>query len=306
MNKVATLSSLASGQWGMVTTAQAKMLGVSRLDMSRLEQSGAMERLAHGVYKDAGVPSDSFEGIRAAWLSIEPKRTAEERLRDVPNEAVVCLQSAAWMLDAGDFVPEPYRFSTPWRRQTQREDLRLRTRRYPDESVRIVNGLPVTTFEQTAADLVEAGTDLSLIQDMLLQEFVRRSGNLDRERIATLLAPLAKRHGFAPGDGKALATALLLGPVDDHIHNTLMEAAQVIGERFRDLRCSTQHMFSRIDTDAIADALVDIPEFTQLFVERMGSNRDQTYNGDPIHAERQTVRTTRHGQSGTKGHSHDR
>ncbi|MCI1867707.1 type IV toxin-antitoxin system AbiEi family antitoxin domain-containing protein [Bifidobacterium crudilactis] len=58
MSEVATLSVLASGQWGMVTTAQAKMLGVSRLDMSCPERSGAIERLVHGIYKDAGVPSD--------------------------------------------------------------------------------------------------------------------------------------------------------------------------------------------------------------------------------------------------------
>lgn len=69
MSKVATLSVLASGQWGMVTTAQTKMLGVSRLDMSCPERSGAIERLAHCACKDVGVPSDSFVGIRAAWIS---------------------------------------------------------------------------------------------------------------------------------------------------------------------------------------------------------------------------------------------
>ncbi|MFT8592035.1 MAG: type IV toxin-antitoxin system AbiEi family antitoxin domain-containing protein [Bifidobacterium sp.] len=284
MNKVAKLASLTAGQWGLVTTAQAKVLGVSRLDLSRMERDGVIERLAQGVYRDAGVPSDGFEGIRAAWLSIDPKRTAEERLRKVPDEAVVCLESAAWMLGVGDFVPEPYRFSTPRRRQTQRPDLRLRTRRYPSRSVQIISGLPVTTFEQTVADLVEGGTDVSLIQDMLLEEFMRRSGKLDRKQLARLLAPLAKRHGFAPEDGKAMV-AELIGPVDDRIGETLRNALQVLSERFEPLRNLMQNSPANINADAIADALMQIPESTQLFVERVQSEKENPGTSGPVPAD---------------------
>lgn len=257
----------------MVTTSQAEMLGVTRLDLSRMERSGIFERLAHGIYKDAGVPTDAFEGVHAAWLSIDPKRTAEARLRDVPDEAIVCLESAAWMLGVGDFVPEPYRFSTPRRRQTQRADLKLRTRRYPSESVRIVNGLPVTIFEQTVADLVEIGTDLSLIQNMLLKEFVHRSGDLDRDKLARRLAPLAKRQGFAPEDGKSMV-AQLMGPVDDRISETLRNAAQVLSDRFESLTNFTYDSFSNSNAEAIANALMKIHEFAQLFVERMQSDKE--------------------------------
>jgi hypothetical protein len=275
MNKVTKLAALTSGQWGMVTTSQAETLGVTRLDLSRMEQSGIFERLAHGIYKDAGVPSDVFEGVHAAWLSLDPKHTAEERLRDVPDEAIVCLESAAWMLGVGDFVPEPYRFSTPRRRQTQRPDLKLRTRCYPIESVRIVNGLPVTTFEQTVTDLVETGTDLSLVQDMLLKEFVRRSGDLDRDKLARQLAPLAKRHGFAPEDGKAMV-AELMGPVDDRIIETLRNATQMLSDSFEAHTNFMQNSLSKSNTDAIANALMEIHEFAQLFTERMQSDKENS------------------------------
>ena len=68
------LAELTSYQWGMVTSAQASMRGVTRLDLSRLADSGHTIRLAHGVYMDAGAPGDQYDDLRAAWLSTEPKR----------------------------------------------------------------------------------------------------------------------------------------------------------------------------------------------------------------------------------------
>lgn len=48
------LADVTACQWGMVTTAQAAALGVSRLMLSRLAEAGHLERLAHGVYENAG------------------------------------------------------------------------------------------------------------------------------------------------------------------------------------------------------------------------------------------------------------
>lgn len=74
------LEELSASQWGMVTTAQAAAHGVPRLDLSRLCQSGHLERLAHGFYRDAGAPSEEFESLRAVWLAADPSHTAEQRL----------------------------------------------------------------------------------------------------------------------------------------------------------------------------------------------------------------------------------
>ena len=77
------IADITASQWGMVTTAQAGALGVPRLMLARLAEAGHLERLAQGVYRDAGAPSDEFEDLRAAWLSTEPKLLAEERLSDL-------------------------------------------------------------------------------------------------------------------------------------------------------------------------------------------------------------------------------
>lgn len=189
------LNELTAAQWGLATTAQASRRGVSRLQLSRLVADGLVDRLGQGVYRAAGVPVDRFEGIKAAWLSIDPRLTAEERLRPAVADAVVSGTTAAWLHGLGDLVPEPYEFSVPQRRQTQRRELRFRVRQLPLDSVTIREGLPVTTVEQTIADLVAARTDHSLVADVLAD-----ARGLDRPRLANLLDPIAARNGFTSGE----------------------------------------------------------------------------------------------------------
>lgn len=43
------LGQVAEQQWGLVTTRQAADVGVSRLQLSRLQQVGTLERLTFGV-----------------------------------------------------------------------------------------------------------------------------------------------------------------------------------------------------------------------------------------------------------------
>lgn len=56
----------------MFTTAQAAEVGVPRKLLSSLSASGAIERLAQGVYRMAGVPpaEHHIESIRAHWLAV--------------------------------------------------------------------------------------------------------------------------------------------------------------------------------------------------------------------------------------------
>lgn len=52
--KLRKLSDITACQWGIVASAQAAELGVTRLDLSRFADNGHLVRLAHGVYRDAG------------------------------------------------------------------------------------------------------------------------------------------------------------------------------------------------------------------------------------------------------------
>ena len=202
------LAEMSASQWGMVTSGQAATRGVTRLDLSRLTESGDLVRLAHGVYKDAGAPSGAHLDVRAAWLSSDPARLASDRLADGHRGVVVSGQTAAWLHDIGDLRSNRTELTTPVRRQTQRADLHYRRRDLPEEDVTIHDGLPVTTPERTIADLVEDRTDLSIVADALRD--ASRKSELDLELLADNLAPLAERNGHRKGDGVALLDQLLV------------------------------------------------------------------------------------------------
>lgn len=200
------LAEVAESQWGMVTSAQATARGVSHLTLSRLAEAGDLVRLAQGVYKDAGAPSDEREALRAAWLSVEPGRFAWDRVKDRPGLATVSGESAARLHGFGNLRAMRSEFTTPVRKQTQREDVRYRTRVLDGDDVTVREGLPVTTPERTIADLVEARVQLDHVGDVLRD--AARTSRIDTNRLVALLAPLAERNGHRKGGGDALLQQL--------------------------------------------------------------------------------------------------
>lgn len=202
------IAEITSGQWGMVTAAQAARFDVSRLHLSRMAESGELERLTHGVYKDVAVPFDEYENLRAAWLSTVPSLLAEERIAADLNDVVVAGQSATWLHRVGDLRAQLYEFTTKSRRQTQRHEIQYRMRQLERTDVTIVAGLPITTVERTIADLIEARTDKSLVADVIRDSV--KGSTLDHDRLVELLAPLATRNGFVKNAGQQFLDQLLV------------------------------------------------------------------------------------------------
>lgn len=199
------LTDVTAYQWGMVTSVQASMHGITRLDLSRLAEAGHLERLAHGVYKDAGAPASRFDDLHAAWLSTDPKTMGEVRIKD--NGVVVAGETAADLHGIGDFRALRHDFVSPTRRQSQRREIRYRQRALEPRDVMLVEGLPVMTMERTIADLVDDNKDLSLVGDALRDGSGKRT--LDLQRLRELLAPFATRDGFKKGEGDALLQRLM-------------------------------------------------------------------------------------------------
>lgn len=200
------LAEITASQWGMVTSAQAGMHSITRLDLSRFTEAGHLKRLAHGVYMDAGAPSDQLDDLRATWLSTEPKIMGEVRITDLAAGVVVAGSSAARLHSIGDLWADRHEFVSPKRRQSQRPEIHYRQRILDPADVTLVEGLPVMSIERTLADLVEKFGDLSLVADALRDASLQR--NLDVARLRELLAPLAARNGFRSGDGIALLNRL--------------------------------------------------------------------------------------------------
>lgn len=201
------LADVAESQWGLVTSAQASALGVSYMNLTRLAESGDLVRVAQGVYRDAGAPGGQHEELRAAWLATDPEKLAYQRLNERPVSAVVSGESAVRLHGIGDLRGMRSEFTTPTRRQTQRADVRYRTRVLPDGDVTVREGLPVTTPERTIADLVEDRQDLSIVGGAFRD--AARQSRLDVDRLTDLLSPLAARNGHRKGDGETVLQGLL-------------------------------------------------------------------------------------------------
>lgn len=192
---LAAVSELAASQWGLLTTAQAERQGITRLHLARLTDAGVLERVERGVYATASSPAD-HRALRAAWLTLDPARTAEERLADPAKTGVASHTSAAALHRLGDLLDDTPELTVPHRKQSRR-GIRLHRMSLPDSDITFVDGLPATTQERTVADLLRDGHDPDHVAQIIGQG-VRR-GVIDLTSLTEHLEPLARRHGQPSG-----------------------------------------------------------------------------------------------------------
>jgi hypothetical protein len=204
--KIPELAEIAAGQWGMVTSRQAAAVGVDARTLVRLAEIGELERLAHGIYRLAGAPPSQHDDLRVVWLSLDPRRTAYERISSGPIE-VVSHRSAAVLLGLGDLDADVLEFSVPSRRQTRRPDVVIHLVEVPEEDWQMVDGLPVTTPLRTISDLAGAHIDqghlASAVRDAIAQHHVPVG------LIELVLSPWARSYAVTAGRGDQLLDRLL-------------------------------------------------------------------------------------------------
>lgn len=208
MVDVVVLADLASEQWGMVTTAQAAAVGVNAKEMKRLADRGVLERVIHGIYRIAGTPAHVHENLHLAWLTLDPKRTASERLRGSTVD-VVSHRSAAVMLALGDLDADVHEFTSNVRRQARRPDLQVKLHRGEvtrDDWTR-VDGLPVTVPVRTVVDLARSHVDRGHLAGVVRD--VLTTLHVDVSTLAATLRPFAHIYGARLGDGEGLLRILL-------------------------------------------------------------------------------------------------
>jgi len=192
------LSELTSEQWGMVTAAQARLQGVTRVDMARLVADGTIEQVtgAARVYRLTGSPPEpELDPLRAAWLQFGGARPTAQRLRD--PDAVASHRSAAVALHLGDLLPRAHEFYVVRRRQLRRYDLRLRVRQLSRGEWRVVEGLPVSTAPRMIADLLADREDESAVA-RICQDAVH-GGLLNTTLLTALVAPYAQAYRATGG-----------------------------------------------------------------------------------------------------------
>lgn len=202
------LGALAEQRWGLLTTAQAEGVGVTRGQLSRMASHGALERVAQGVYRMAGAPPQDHEAIYATWLAVGGAMSP--RTSGGVSAVVAAGITAAVAHGVGDFFLDGFDFIVPARKTTRLPGVRLRIRQLTRDQVLPVNGLPTLTIERTIADLVEQWTDLSLVAGVV-RDTVFQGRLVAPERLVKYLEPIAaarQRVGAGDGDGRSLARDL--------------------------------------------------------------------------------------------------
>lgn len=204
--KIILLAGIATGQWGMITTAQAAAAGVSAQAVARLAHDGQLERLAHGVYRLAGTPPHPHDEIRALWLGIDPRRAASDRIAD-GEVAAVSHRSAAVLLGLGDVAADVVEFTVAARHQTRRQDVRIHHGIVRAGERTLVDGLPVTTPLRTISDLASSRLDrghlAGVVRDAVLEH------HLPVAQVAAVLGQHARAYGVPAGNGMALVELML-------------------------------------------------------------------------------------------------
>ena len=228
MPGVLDLADLAAEQWGLVTTSQARSVGVSPQAVARLSNQGALERMTHGVYRVTGAPPSQLDNLRAAWLALDPGRRASERLRD-QAPAVVSHRSAAAIHELGDLEADEFEFTSAERKQTRRPDTRIHRGYVDAREWAVVDGLPVTTVIRTVADLVAAHLDGGHLASVVRDALTRRQA--DDRQLVEVLRQHAHHYNARIGDGEALLSRLLQ---ESGISEPIERAVELAGAQARD------------------------------------------------------------------------
>jgi len=200
------LAELTSEQWGLVTTRQAELAGVSAQQMARLAKTGTLERMQHGVYRIASSPSDRRDRVRAAWLALEPQTPATDRLSET-EPGVLSHRSAAVAHALGDLEADTVEFTVPTRRQTRSPGVRFHVKRLDRDDWALVDGLPVTTILTTIGDLAADKLDTGHLAGVVCDALATH--HLAFDDVATVLRPYAHHYAAPLGDGSQMVERLL-------------------------------------------------------------------------------------------------
>lgn len=193
------ISTAAELHGGLFTTREARAEGVHPNTLTRLVNSGAVERCRQSVYRLPGTLQTEHDDTLADWLALGGTHAPTGEVPAV----VAAGQTAATLHGLGDFLPFRAEFIIPRRRGTRLPHIQLRIQHLEFQDVTYADRVPALTVEATLADLFNTHTDVSLIADAYRDAL--RNGTITRPaRLEELLAPYASRYGHVRHDGAAV------------------------------------------------------------------------------------------------------
>ncbi|WP_342802384.1 type IV toxin-antitoxin system AbiEi family antitoxin domain-containing protein, partial [Nocardia sp. No.11] len=223
--RAAQLVSLASEQWGLVTSRQAgAVVGVSPQQLKQMADAGTLERVRHGMYRVARFPYDEHQDMRVAWMALDPERVAWERLDDPVPTGVVSHRSAAVLHGLGDVDADVVELTTLRRVRLSMPEVEIHRGHLDRDDWQVIDGLAVTTALRTIADLAAAGLDVGHLAGVVRDGLARSLVTADQ--VTAALSEHAHSYGQVPFDGRGFLEALI---EESGVPSAAVSLAQIAG-----------------------------------------------------------------------------
>ncbi len=190
-HRLRDLAEIANGQEGYVTRAQARAF-ISDVSLHRAVDEGRLVSPKRGAYRFSASPGHPHEALYAAWLLLDPKHTAAERLVD--PDALVFGRSALEVLGLGGLPAQRHVFAVKAPRRLRRRDVALKVRWWGPRDWTQVEGMPVARPAWVVAEMVGEGADLDQLR-MIVGDARRQ--RLDTEDLRARLGQLGSRGAKA-------------------------------------------------------------------------------------------------------------
>jgi predicted transcriptional regulator of viral defense system len=156
------LFELAATQGGYFTAAQAREIGYDPRTLWHHAKTGQLERVSRGFYRLAVFPADSHEDVIAAWVKTGPDRAV------VSHETALALYDLAPIRQRSIHITVQ-REHRPYKGQARLPGVQVHTISRPFDPGDVVQrfGVKVTSAARSIADAAEAGTDPSVIHEVI-------------------------------------------------------------------------------------------------------------------------------------------
>ena len=182
------LFALAETQDGLLTSKQAREIGLMDSVLVRLAQRGRLVRTARGVYRIAHYPPDRLAQYREAVLWA--------RASQGPQRIALSHETALLVMGISDVNPQKVHITIPKGARLRREKpgwvVWHRADLSPDDLMEH-EGIPVTSVERTINDVLATTHRVDLARQALAE--ARREGFLNQEQAARL-RQVINRHAY--------------------------------------------------------------------------------------------------------------
>lgn len=141
MRKFQEIREIAAGNFGLVTSAQARELGVSSFQLARWVKMDWLEQSARGVYRVSDYPASEYDPFAVA-------------VESVGSEAMICGESVLGMLMLTDTNPTWIHVGTSKRKRRNLSDgIKVETLA-PDEEPEYYEGVRCQSVEHAIRSCV--------------------------------------------------------------------------------------------------------------------------------------------------------